>query len=95
MSAGDDSRNPETHVAEQDVDALISKLASGEERIFDVGFYLILRATDPLSLTARRDRMMATLRNLFVVARPTTLEHARPFVPSCPRHVMNSCGPLR
>jgi type IV secretory pathway VirB4 component len=66
-------------VAEQDVDALIGKLASGEERIFDVGFYLILRATDPLSLTARRDRLMATLRNLFVVARPTTLEHTQSF----------------
>jgi len=71
--------NPETHVAEQDVDALIGKLASGEERIFDVGLYLIVRAMDAPSLLARRDRVMATLRNLLLVARPTTLEHAQAF----------------
>ena len=38
--------DPETQVAEQDVDGLISQLASGEERIFELGFYVIVRATD-------------------------------------------------
>ena len=71
--------DPEMNVAEQDVTALISQLASGKERIFDVGFYVIVRAPDLRSLHARRDRVMAILRNLLLVARPTTLEHARAF----------------
>jgi hypothetical protein len=71
--------DPEMQVAEQDVDVLISQLASGEERVFDVGFYVIVRASDRRSLDERTDRMMAVLRNLFLVARPTTLEHAPAF----------------
>jgi hypothetical protein len=71
--------DPEMQVAEQDVDALISQLASGEERVFDVGFYVIVRASDHRSLDERTDRMLAVLRNLFLVARPTTLEHAPAF----------------
>ncbi len=71
--------DPEMQVAEQDVDTLISQLASGEERVFDVGFYVIVRASDRRSLDERTDRMMAVLRNLFLVARPTTLEHAPAF----------------
>ncbi len=71
--------DPEMQVAEQDVDVLISQLASGEERVFDVGFYLIVRASDRRSLDERTDRLMAVLRNLFLVARPTTLEHTAAF----------------
>ena len=71
--------DPETQVAEQDVDGLISQLASGEERIFELGFYVIVRATDLQSLEERTDRLMAVLRNLFLVARPTTYEHAPAF----------------
>ena len=71
--------DPETQVAEQDVDGLISQLASGEERIFELGFYVIVRATDLHSLEERTERMMAVLRNLFLVARPTTYEHAPAF----------------
>ncbi len=71
--------DPEMQVAEQDVEILISQLASGEERVFDVGFYVIVRASDRRSLDERTDRMMAVLRNLFLVARPTTLEHAPAF----------------
>ena len=48
--------DPETQVAEQDVDGLISQLASGEERIFELGFYVIVRATDLHSLEERTDR---------------------------------------
>jgi Helicase HerA, central domain len=71
--------DPETQVAEQDVDGMISQLASGEERIFELGFYVIVRATDPHSLDERTERMLAALRNLFLVARPTTYEHASAF----------------
>jgi len=71
--------DPETQVAEQDVDGLISQLASGEERIFELGFYVIVRAADLHSLQERTERMMAVLRNLFLVARPTTYEHAPAF----------------
>jgi hypothetical protein len=71
--------DPETQVAEQDVDGLISQLASGEERIFELGFYVIVRATDLHSLEERTDRLMTVLHNLFLVARPTTYEHAPAF----------------
>jgi hypothetical protein len=71
--------DPETQVAEQDVDGLISQLASNEERIFELGFYVIVRAADLHSLEERTERIMAVLRNLFLVARPTTYEHAPAF----------------
>jgi hypothetical protein len=71
--------DPETQVAEQDVDGLISQLASGEERIFELGFYVIVRASDLYSLDERTERMLAVLGNLFLVARPTTYEHAPAF----------------
>jgi hypothetical protein len=71
--------DPEIEVAEQDVDTLIGQLASGEERIFDLGFYVIVRAADRHSLDERTDRMLAVLRNLFLVARPATYEHALAF----------------
>jgi hypothetical protein len=71
--------DPETQVAEQDVDELISQLASGEERLFELGFYVIVRAADRHSLDERTDRLLAVLRNLFLVARPTTYEHAPAF----------------
>ncbi len=76
--------DPETKVAEQDVDGLISQLASGEERIFELGFYIIVRATDLHSLDARTERMLAVLRNLFLMARPCTYEHAIAFRSSLP-----------
>ena len=76
--------DPETQVAEQDVDGLISQLARGEERIFELGFYVIVRATDLHSLEERTERMLAVLRNLFLVARPTTYEHVPAFRSSLP-----------
>ena len=71
--------DPEVAVAEQDVDMLIGQLASGEERIFDLGLYVIVRTSDKRSLDERTDRMLAVLRNLFLVARPATYEHAAAF----------------
>jgi hypothetical protein len=71
--------DPEIQVAEQDVDELISQLASGEERLFELGFYIIVRAADRSSLDERTERILAVLRNLFLVARPTTYEHAPAF----------------
>ena len=71
--------DPETQVAEQDVDGLISQLARGEERLFELGFYVIVRASDMTSLEERTQRMMAVLNNLFLVVRPTTYEHAPAF----------------
>ena len=71
--------DPEMQVAEQDVDLLIGHLASGEERVFEVGLYVLVRASDRRSLNERTDRIMAVLKNLFLVARPTTLEHAQAF----------------
>ena len=85
--------DPEMQVAEQDVDTLINQLASGEERVFEVGLYVMVRATDRRSLDERTDRIMAVLRNLFLVARPTTLEHAqafRSFLPEARNELMRT-----
>ena len=76
--------DPEMNVAEEDVDSLITLLASGEERVFDIGMYLIVRAPDVHALNERRDRIKAMLYNLFLVAHSTTFEHAnalRSFLP--------------
>lgn len=85
--------DPEMQVAEQDVETLIGQLASGEERVFDVGLYVMVRATDRRSLDERTDRIMAVLRNLFLVARPTTFEHAqafRSFLPEARNELMRT-----
>jgi len=85
--------DPELHVAEQDVDTLISQLASGEERVFEVGFYVLVRASDRRALDERTERLLAVLRNLFLVARPATLDHAlafRSFLPEAHNALMRT-----
>lgn len=71
--------DPEVDVAQQDVTRLMSQLASGGERIFEVTFALLVRAPDRKSLEERTERLMALLQTVFLdpVAYPTTFEQAQ------------------
>ncbi len=70
--------DPEVDVAQQDVTRLMSQLASGGERIFEVTFALLVRAPDRHSLDERTERLMALLQTVFLdpVAHRTTFEQA-------------------
>jgi Helicase HerA, central domain len=78
--------DPELDVAQEDVLTLLGQVASGEERLFDLGFYVLVRASDRHTLNERSERMMAVLSMLFLdaAAHPTTFEHAQAFRSSLP-----------
>lgn len=73
--------DPELDVAQEDVTTLLGQVASGEERLFDLGLYVLVRAPDRRTLDERSERMMAVLTMLLLdtAAHPTTFEHAQAF----------------
>jgi hypothetical protein len=73
--------DPEMDVAQQDVSRLMSELASGGERLFEVSFLLVVRAPTRAALDEKADRIMALLQTIFLdaVAHPATFEHAQAF----------------
>ncbi|HEU5381253.1 MAG TPA: conjugal transfer protein TraC [Ktedonobacteraceae bacterium] len=80
--------DPDASVAQNDVSRLMSELASGDERLFELSFQLVLRAPSKAALDERTDRIMALLQTIFLdaVAHPVTFEHAqafRSFLPEC------------
>ncbi len=80
--------DPDTTVAQNDVTRLMSALASGEERLFELSFLLVLRAPSKDALNERTERVLALLQTLFLdaVAHPVTFEHAlafRSLLPAC------------
>ncbi len=76
--------DPEEEVAEGDVEHLLARLASREERLFEVGLYILVRAGDRATLDERTVRVMTVLKNLFVVARPATFEQLPAFLSAQP-----------
>ncbi len=80
--------DPDASVAQNDVTRLMSELAAGNERLFEVSFLLILRASTKAELDERTERMLALLQTLFLdaVAHPVTFEQAqalRSLLPEC------------
>lgn len=75
------SADPEMEVASRDVSRLMSQIASGEERVFEVSFLVLVRAAEKAGLDERTERVMALLHAILLdaVAHPTTFEHARAF----------------
>ncbi|HVU68421.1 MAG TPA: DUF87 domain-containing protein, partial [Ktedonobacteraceae bacterium] len=73
--------DPDMDVAQNDVSRLMSQLASGGERMFEVSFLLVVRAPTKAALDERSDRLMALLQTVFLdaVAHPATFEHAQAF----------------
>jgi hypothetical protein len=86
LSRRENPQHPELAVAEGDVDELIPKVASGEERMLDVSMYVLLRGASPEELDERADRLMTTLSNMMVVARSAVFEQDLGFrscLPEC------------
>jgi hypothetical protein len=73
--------DPEMDVAHSDVNRLMSQLASGEERIFELSFLLLVRASTKAALDEKTDRILALLQTVFLdaVAHPTTFEQAQAY----------------
>jgi hypothetical protein len=78
--------DPDTGVAQNDVDRTIGRLARGEERLFEVTFSLLVRAPSQQALDERSERVLARLQTVLLdaVAHPTTFEHAAAFRSSLP-----------
>ncbi len=68
--------DPDTLVAEEDINRLLDDLAHLKERVFDLGFYLLLRASSREALTARLERLYSVLGllSLDAAAHPATFE---------------------
>ena len=78
--------DPDALVAEEDINRLLDDLAHLKERVFDLGFYLELRASSRETLTARLERLYSVLGllQLSAAAHPATFEQVE---------VLHSCLP--
>ena len=78
--------DPDALVAEEDINRLLDDLAHLKERVFDLGFYLLLRANSREALTARLERLYSVLGllSLDAAAHPATFEQVE---------VLQSCLP--
>ena len=78
--------DPDALVAEEDINRLLDDLAHLKERVFDLGFYLLLRANSREALTARLERLYSVLGllSLDAAAHPATFEQTE---------VLQSCLP--
>ncbi len=80
--------DPDAEVAQSDVDRTMSRLARGEERLFETELLLLARAPDRQALDERSERILARLQTVLLdaVTHPTTFEHAaalRSGLPEC------------
>ena len=82
----DNPQHPDLQVGEGDVEELVPKVASGEERMLDVSIYILLRGGSPRELDERTESLMGLLSNMLVVARPAMFEQDLAFLccqPTC------------
>jgi hypothetical protein len=73
------NQDPDLTVAQADAERLLPALASGQERLIDVGFYVAARARSVEDVQAHSQRILSTLHNSLLSAHPTTLEHLETF----------------
>jgi hypothetical protein len=66
--------NPDDQVAASDIERLLLQVASREEMLCEVGMYVQVRAPNLATLDERTDRLLSLVKNLFLVAHPTTFE---------------------
>jgi hypothetical protein len=78
--------DPDALVAEEDITRLLDDLARSRERVFDLGFYLLLHASSREALAERLERLYSVLGLLSLdgAAHPTTFEQVE---------VLQSCLP--
>lgn len=82
----DNPQHPDLQVGEGDVEELMPKVASGEERMLDVSMYILLRGSSPRELDERTENLMGLLSNMLVVGRPAVFEQDLAFLccqPTC------------
>src|SRR5260370_7555005 len=72
--------DPDTLVAEEDITRLLDDLARARQRVFDLGFYLLLRAASHQPLAERVERLSSLLGLLPLApsAPPTPFTQAQP-----------------
>ncbi len=68
--------DPDALVAEEDLSRMLDDLARSRERVFDLGFYFLLRANSREALAERMERLYAVLGllSLDAATHPTTFE---------------------
>lgn len=78
--------DPDALVAEEDLSRLLDDLARSRERVFDLGFYLLVRANSREALTDKVERLYSVLGllSLDAATHPTTFEQVE---------VLQSCLP--
>ncbi|HZC05321.1 MAG TPA: hypothetical protein VE338_06745, partial [Ktedonobacterales bacterium] len=76
--------DPEREVAYGDMERLRDALQRGDERVFSLALYLLVRAPTRKALAARYARLQATLDHLQLQCRPATLEHDLGFTSCLP-----------
>jgi hypothetical protein len=79
--------DPDELVAEEDISRMLDDLARNRERVFDLGFYLLLRASSRKILAERVERLYSVLAllSLDAAAHPTTFEQAEVFQSCLPQ----------
>src|SRR6266566_1151439 len=79
--------DPDELVAEEDLTRMLDDLARSRERVFDLGFYLLLRASSRQALAERVERLYAVLAllSLDATAHPTSFEQAEVFQACLPQ----------
>lgn len=71
--------NPDDQIAQSDIERLLLQVASREEALCEVGMTVQVHADSLAALSERTDRLLAVLKNLFLVAHPTTFEQLAAF----------------
>jgi type IV secretory pathway VirB4 component len=79
--------DPDALVAEEDINRLLDDLARTRERVFDLGFYFLLRTASREALAERVERLYSVLGLLSLDAAtyPATFEHTELFQSCLPQ----------
>lgn len=80
--------DPGRSVALQDIEDLMQRLASGQERMVELSIHLLVRAKSKQALRERAHRIRATLQGMLLGVRPCYFEQDKGFR-SCLPHVRN------
>lgn len=80
--------DPGRSVALQDIEDLMQRLASGQERMVELSIHLLVRASSKRALRERAHRIRATLQGMLLGVRPCYFEQDKGFR-SCLPHARN------
>ncbi|GHO98635.1 hypothetical protein KSF_086830 [Reticulibacter mediterranei] len=86
--------DPDLSVARDDTEWLIPQLASGQERLLEVGMTIMARAASEVAVHASQQRIESTLHNGLLSAHPTTLEQFEAYGTTLPLGRANPSRPF-